>query len=1774
MAGDIPQHRGELTLGEILMEPVLLNPRIGRGTLNSANLEDMQWESMDRQRRVQCQLMRSSSHRRARADVTWTQLTAVAAGGVTHMVHLVRGWGAGEPLALCSWAEYRSRAQQRGIVTPMSRREFDALVRYLPPQWLRVIRTSADVKALHSTWTLEDLVRHGSLSPGAWVRRAVDGHVGRVENGTPCVLHAFSGKAHREDGLAQCLQQRDVRCQEVDTVIHAKRHDLLCDAVFARVLAHAREGHYAAAVLGVPCSTFSAARIGGDGVTAPAPVRGRQSHELCGLPGLTRLQQTEVDNANKLVERSVELARAVVASGGQVLFENPCDRGSTDDEDSTVRDRYRAQWSAHAPLWLHPAMVRMRLDLGLHAVTFPQCALGGAFQKWTTLWYSHGLHGTLGGLQACACCHTTHSEVAHGRGMRGRWHSAEAAAYPARMNELITDAIEGAISAQRARGIRFDHIVRAWFPVDHTGRMDVARVKRTEDSVSGVQGSVWTQVHVWERHELAACESELMAWERAAQQNHSMERGSSCHMRLWCSGEVVDWQMLREVDAPSRTLPCQGSCNPAHWVWRHARTDRTREPTLIADVDTHTIYFVLLSRLYLPMRTFATGAKATLGMQPGHTTWVDLLAPAVLNRTEFVISRIIADRALGDGHHLYKVRWEGFQRDWDTWEPREVVANTTALDRYEEEGAVVLGEGSGANAEGDGELGFDSVVQVRARMLAGRVAHGINKLTAHKWESVLADAEPLGPGRCRKLGASKARCTACLCVLGKRVVESCRHAHLECPFTTRTLALVYRTAMQISATNLDARQEALSLSDITLVEKYKLTLVTGYRLIDNARGSAAQRSGDTPLCVLIAETHAAVGDRRKRAEMGWETWCAFAWHEHTIYLDIRRRMSAHIRYSYQEATRLQTKRQIDNPGKRLHKDGPLFDWRKTWVATGWAARSGDNLMPDRASDVQGGGVIRTCTPWAWRVPAALQLLWWRITEERAADPAVAPRLTRNVRLITADSLILYPDGSHDSSLPQAVAGFGFTGVRGDNGDDDLDARVLVAASGPVVLDERSPVYLGADKHTNNTAELTALIESMRWAVECDTRWQDAVLLRPDSDTAIGWTIGDLIPTVNHALVDEARRWYTRLLQQRHGRVYWKRVPGHSDHLRNDHVDALAKEGAERTQWDAVVPRNEWLAVRGDGELLHNEGGWRGYNVKVMTMVWPVQGGWTIYQHMVIMEGCQGWVVRPGHAPSDVCNACALENNAVVRVERAAQHDPFGVLNLMPYRTLRPNRVQEAGTAWRARVRQCAPLVGQRRVDAAVSLVDMAVVRLSGDAEIRREISTVDGQRIPTISLRCPVSLPALDAFIADASSDRVHAVGTRNAGKSQRSSAQRLVRAVRGDDDATTDPLGRTWVALQYEHSLIGSRMVASGHVIAAREMSTGSTDPFKYGRAIRYLAMHEYGDEYDDWSSWPTAMAAMCPVGRDMALQFVQHKRSIYDTVGDFYFPNVSPAEKQIRIKHLNLRLDFDASIRKWEREWRIPEFASILQRRCTVQLPGVLTPFDVRSYITSLPQRTAWLAQRVPDMVELARQIRSSGADRPEVTAKSSVLQEREGISRHAKIRYCQLHGHWAFSQQHDGVGIGATQDEDAEALRAALEHSTAAALGYAQKVTREPMPASMVRPRVPWGREWPYDVQKLCVPGVADGHAGSAALIAALGNQQGPAHAQQWEHDTVVITRGQPQTRSWARTITVDSWSVAAVAGLHMEARRNYTHVLRRDGTMGAFTREGNSTAWEEQ
>jgi hypothetical protein len=128
----------------------------------------------------------------------------------------------------------------------------------------------------------------------------------------------------------------------------------------------------------------SAIAVKVEGTTGATVVRNRKN--IKGLPNLSTPLQRQVDRSNELVRRTVIIARAIM-SNGDVCFENPCDRGGYDDEDSVVRSLYQEEWSTHGPLWKLPIMQDMNSELNLHAVTFPQCALGGRFQKYTTLWY-------------------------------------------------------------------------------------------------------------------------------------------------------------------------------------------------------------------------------------------------------------------------------------------------------------------------------------------------------------------------------------------------------------------------------------------------------------------------------------------------------------------------------------------------------------------------------------------------------------------------------------------------------------------------------------------------------------------------------------------------------------------------------------------------------------------------------------------------------------------------------------------------------------------------------------------------------------------------------------------------------------------------------------------------------------------------------------------------------------------------------------------------------------------------------------------------------------------------------------------------------------------------------------------------------------------------------------------------------------------------------------------------------------------------------------------
>ena len=185
--------------------------------------------------------------------------------------------------------------------------------------------------------------------------------------------------------------------------------------------------------------------------------------------------------------------------------------------------------------------------------------------------------------------------------------------------------------------------------------------------------------------------------------------------------------------------------------------------------------------------------------------------------------------------------------------------------------------------------------------------------------------------------------------------------------------------------------------------------------------------------------------------------------------------------------------------------------------------------------------------------------------------------------------------------------------------------------------------------------------------------------------------------------------------------------------------------------------------------------------------------------------------------------------------------------------------------------------------------------------------------------------------------------------------------------------------------------------------------------------------------------------------------------------------------------------------------------------------------------------------------------------------VCQECEGISRDAKVDYCQLEGHWVFSKQHDGVGAGAMAGTSDEALRAALEHASTAALGYTQRVECKTMPAVVARPKVPWTRQMPYGTKRYAMPVTMDGNTSSSAAVDCLGRRNGPAAEERWMSDIVVIAEGRQQTMEWEREVRVSTCDEAVIARMRMDFRRDHMHLRPRPGSHGDVTASGASTQW---
>ena len=177
----------------------------------------------------------------------------------------------------------------------------------------------------------------------------------------------------------------------------------------------------------------------------------------------------------------------------------------------------------------------------------------------------------------------------------------------------------------------------------------------------------------------------------------------------------------------------------------------------------------------------------------------------------------------------------------------------------------------------------------------------------------------------------------------------------------------------------------------------------------------------------------------------------------------------------------------------------------------------------------------------------------------------------------------YSDGSCTVVRRQAAAaGWGFVlfkfGVEPSVGEDPE-----ITAFGPVITDRRGPLFLGAERLTNNTAEVSAVIEFLLWVLSetdnvDDHIFLDApIVLHTDSTYVLGILSGKFQPRENRALSMLAIHLWRCVRKRLTIFVVW--VKGHSMCYGNDCADTAARNGGDvsfsDSWWQRLISVENW-----------------------------------------------------------------------------------------------------------------------------------------------------------------------------------------------------------------------------------------------------------------------------------------------------------------------------------------------------------------------------------------------------------------------------------------------------------------------------------------------------------------------------------------------------------------------------------------------------------------------
>lgn len=151
---------------------------------------------------------------------------------------------------------------------------------------------------------------------------------------------------------------------------------------------------------------------------------------------------------------------------------------------------------------------------------------------------------------------------------------------------------------------------------------------------------------------------------------------------------------------------------------------------------------------------------------------------------------------------------------------------------------------------------------------------------------------------------------------------------------------------------------------------------------------------------------------------------------------------------------------------------------------------------------------------------------------------------------------LYVDGScleNQNVNSNTPAAWGLVVIVGDNGLGKGSGDVIDEKFGHVITDSKEGGYIGAEVGSNNTAELTAMAQALRWLLIDDTN--KPAIINTDSQYAGNLACGNWKAKANKKLVRNVQKLWDEVGNIRE--LTWNHVRAHRGHRWNERADHLA-----------------------------------------------------------------------------------------------------------------------------------------------------------------------------------------------------------------------------------------------------------------------------------------------------------------------------------------------------------------------------------------------------------------------------------------------------------------------------------------------------------------------------------------------------------------------------------------------------------------------------------------